>query len=57
MSILAKIIVKLEIMTIERYFANRYLPVVCHNMRGYHPHLTIEQIYSLYPNKDNTKTL
>ena len=34
------------------YFANRYLPVVCHNLRGYDSHLIIEQIYQLYPNKD-----
>ena len=34
------------------YFANRYLPVVCRNLRGYDNHLIIEQIYSLYPNKD-----
>jgi hypothetical protein len=34
------------------YFSNRYLPVVCHNLRGYDSHLIIEQIYQLYPNKD-----
>ena len=37
---------------IINYFANRYLPVVCHNLRGYDSHLIIEQIYQLYPNKD-----
>ena len=34
------------------YFANRCLPVVCHNRRGYDSPLIIEQIYQLYPNKD-----
>ena len=28
------------------------MPVVCHNLRGYDSHIIIEQIYSLYPNKD-----
>ena len=34
------------------YYTNRYLPVVCHNLRGYDSHLIIDQIYSLYPNQD-----
>ena len=33
-------------------FANRYLPVVCHHLAGYDSHLSIEQIYQLYPNKN-----
>ena len=33
-------------------FANRYLLVVCHNLRGYDSNLIIEQIYQLYRNKD-----
>ena len=33
-------------------FANRYLPVVCHHLAGYDSHLSIEQIYQLYQNKD-----
>jgi hypothetical protein len=34
------------------YFSNRFLPVVCHNLRGYDSHLIIEQLYKLCPDKD-----
>ena len=33
------------------YVSNRYVPVVCHNLRGYDSHLIIEQLYQLYPIK------
>ena len=36
------------------YFCNRYLPIVCHNLRGYDGHLIIKEAFNLGETK-NTK--
>ena len=35
-----------------KYFSNRYVPVVFHNLKGYDGHQIIREAYNLYPDKD-----